>query len=158
MSSRIDLDRYGKLSTPPTFFLYSPIFCILSGAYFFCLDCPILYLLSFTCNTHNTNIHAPGGIRIHNPSKRSAVDPRFKSLGHWDQQRMRSQDPLSRSVSVYRLSYPGPRLPFKVPQGTFHFSFSYECSLSYNLYYFKHKNSHDTPVFRLPFLTMTYIS
>jgi hypothetical protein len=27
-------------------------------------------------NKHNTNIHAPGGIRTHNPSKRAAVDPK----------------------------------------------------------------------------------
>jgi hypothetical protein len=33
---------------------------------------------------HNTNIHAPGGIRTHNPSKREAVDPRLRPRGHWD--------------------------------------------------------------------------
>jgi hypothetical protein len=33
---------------------------------------------------HNTNIHAPGGIRIHDPSKRAAADPRLKPHGHWD--------------------------------------------------------------------------
>jgi hypothetical protein len=27
---------------------------------------------------HNTNIHAPGGIRTHDPSKRAAVDPRLR--------------------------------------------------------------------------------
>ena len=38
--------------------------------------------------THNTqqqtDIHAPGGIRTHNPSKRSAADPRLRPRGNWD--------------------------------------------------------------------------
>ena len=33
---------------------------------------------------HNTNIHAPGGIRTHDPSKRAAVDQRPRPRGHWD--------------------------------------------------------------------------
>ena len=42
-----------------------------------------LYLL-----THNTqtDIHASGGIRTSNPSKRSAADPRLGPCGHWDRQ------------------------------------------------------------------------
>jgi hypothetical protein len=35
-------------------------------------------------NKHNTNIHASGGIRTRNPSKRAAVDPRLRPHGHWD--------------------------------------------------------------------------
>jgi hypothetical protein len=35
-------------------------------------------------NKHNTNIHASGGIRTHNPSKRAAVDPRLRPRGRWD--------------------------------------------------------------------------
>ena len=35
---------------------------------------------------HNTIIHAPGGIRTHNPSKRPAADPRLRPQGHWDWQ------------------------------------------------------------------------
>jgi len=34
--------------------------------------------------TLNTDIHAPGGIRAHNSSKRAAVDPRLRPRGHWD--------------------------------------------------------------------------
>jgi hypothetical protein len=38
--------------------------------------------------THNTSqetdIHAPGGIRTHNPSNRAAEDPRLRAHGHWD--------------------------------------------------------------------------
>jgi len=33
-----------------------------------------------------TNIHAPGWIRTHNPSKRTPADPRLKGRGHWDRQ------------------------------------------------------------------------
>ena len=46
-----------------------------------CLDfafCSLLY------NTQNTNIYAPGGIRTRNPNKRSAIDPRLRTLGRWD--------------------------------------------------------------------------
>jgi len=37
-----------------------------------------------THNTHNRHIHAPGGIRTHNPSKRTAVDLRLRPRDHWD--------------------------------------------------------------------------
>ena len=39
-----------------------------------------------TQNAQRTNIHAPGGIRTRNLSKRSAVDTRLRPLGHWDRQ------------------------------------------------------------------------
>ena len=35
-------------------------------------------------NTQQTNIHAPGGIRTRNPSRRAAADSRLRPLGHWD--------------------------------------------------------------------------
>jgi hypothetical protein len=35
-------------------------------------------------NKHNTNIHAPGGIRTRSPSKRTAADPRLILRDHWD--------------------------------------------------------------------------
>ena len=38
-----------------------------------------LYLT--TQHWQETNIHTPGGIRTHNPSKRTAADPRLKSRG-----------------------------------------------------------------------------
>jgi hypothetical protein len=37
-----------------------------------------------TQHSQQTDIHAPRGIRIRNPSKRSAVDTRLRPLGHWD--------------------------------------------------------------------------
>jgi len=30
------------------------------------------------------DVHAPGGIRTRNPSKRAAADPRLRQCGHWD--------------------------------------------------------------------------
>jgi hypothetical protein len=41
-----------------------------------------LYLTTQTLTS--ANIHAPGGIRTHDPSKRSAADLRLRPLGHWD--------------------------------------------------------------------------
>jgi len=36
-----------------------------------------------THNTQQTNIHASGGTRTHNPTKRAAVDPRLRPHGGW---------------------------------------------------------------------------
>ena len=59
-------------------------FCSLSTlSVVLCPDCPDCCRLSLL---HNTNIHAPGGIRTRNPSKWSAADPRSRPLGHWDRQ------------------------------------------------------------------------
>jgi hypothetical protein len=41
-----------------------------------------LYLTTQTL--YKTKIHAFGGIRTHDPSKRSAADLRFRPRGHWD--------------------------------------------------------------------------
>jgi hypothetical protein len=35
-------------------------------------------------NTQQTNLHAPGGIRNHDRSRRAAVDLRLRLRGHWD--------------------------------------------------------------------------
>ena len=37
-----------------------------------------------TQQSQQTNIHAPGGIRTHNLSRRAAVDLRLRPRGHWD--------------------------------------------------------------------------
>ena len=37
-----------------------------------------------TQHSQQTDIHAPGGIRTHNPSKRPAVDPCLRPRCHWD--------------------------------------------------------------------------
>ena len=65
------------------------------GSDFLSLSVFALYLFFFvlivlalpfvlTVNTHNSNIHAPSGIRTRNPSKRSAADTRLRPLGYWD--------------------------------------------------------------------------
>jgi len=48
-----------------------------------------LYLT--TQHSQETNIHAPGGIRTHNPIKRTAANPRPRPRGNWDQQMTSSQ-------------------------------------------------------------------
>ena len=37
-----------------------------------------------TQHSQQTNIHAPGGIRTHNISRRAAADLRLRLRGHWD--------------------------------------------------------------------------
>ena len=39
-----------------------------------------------TQHSQQTDIHAPGGIRTHNPSQRAAADLRLRPRGHWDRQ------------------------------------------------------------------------
>jgi hypothetical protein len=39
-----------------------------------------------TQHSQETDIHAPSGIRTHNPSKRMAEDPRLRPRGRWDRQ------------------------------------------------------------------------
>jgi hypothetical protein len=39
-----------------------------------------------TQQSHDANIHAPGGIRTRNPGKRVAADLRFRPRGHWYRQ------------------------------------------------------------------------
>ena len=41
-------------------------------------------LLENIQHSQQTNIHAPGGIRTHNLSKRAAADPHLRPRGHWD--------------------------------------------------------------------------
>jgi hypothetical protein len=37
-----------------------------------------------TQHSQETNIHSPGGIRTHYPSRRSVADPRLRPRGQWD--------------------------------------------------------------------------
>jgi hypothetical protein len=37
-----------------------------------------------TQHSLETDIHAPCGIRTHNPSKRAVADPRLRPHGYWD--------------------------------------------------------------------------
>jgi hypothetical protein len=49
----------------------------------------------------NTNIHAPGGIRTHDASKRAAVDLCLRPCGHWDR-----RDSISGPSSPLRVAIP----------------------------------------------------
>ena len=44
------------------------------------ISSPPGFCISFLLRTHNTNIHAPGGNRARNPSKRAASNPRLRPL------------------------------------------------------------------------------
>ena len=37
-----------------------------------------------TQHTQETNVHAPGGIQTHNPSRQAAADPRLRPRGQRD--------------------------------------------------------------------------
>jgi len=37
-----------------------------------------------TQHSQQTDVHASGGIRNHNPSKRAGADQRLRPRGHWD--------------------------------------------------------------------------
>jgi len=45
-------------------------------------DRPIVETSTWQHTTLTTDIHAPGGIRTRNPSKRAAADPRLRARGH----------------------------------------------------------------------------
>ena len=42
------------------------------------------HYLTNTLHWHKTDVHPPGGIRTHSPSRRAAADPRLRPHGHWD--------------------------------------------------------------------------
>jgi hypothetical protein len=57
------------------------------------------YLTTQT-HTQETNIHAPDGIRTHDPSKRSAADLRLRPRGHWDRRRRKYRPKNVKSQNV----------------------------------------------------------
>jgi hypothetical protein len=73
----------------------------LTGIFFFMAQQPIVVqgpliveaLQSHSHTPHSVglllmrDIHAPGGIRSRNPSKRAAADPHLRPCGHWDRHR-----------------------------------------------------------------------
>jgi len=65
-----------------------------------------------TRHSEQTNIHAPGGIRTHNLSRRAAADLRLRPRGHWDRQKMHG-------TSVKILQFPWYKLlryKYSLPQ------------------------------------------
>ena len=54
-----------------------------------------------TQHSQQTNIHAPGGIRAHDRSRRAAVDLRIRPRGQWDRRRcIRIQNLLQRGCEL----------------------------------------------------------
>ena len=56
-----------------------------------------------TQHSQETDIHAPGEIRTHNPSKRAAADQRLRPRGHWDRHQLfidlkKARDSVRRGV------------------------------------------------------------
>jgi hypothetical protein len=72
-----------QTSMPPARYFFFFVLCT-SSALLLLPWLSWVCLLSLLCKSHNTNIHAPGGIRTRNTSKRSAADPRLRPLGRWD--------------------------------------------------------------------------
>ena len=70
-------------------FLFSCTLFVLHLYLFFCPDFLAFCLLSVR-KTHNTNIHAPNGIRTRNPNNRVASDQRLRPRGRRDR-RMKPQ-------------------------------------------------------------------
>ena len=49
-------------------------------------DQPVAETSDNTQQSQQTNIHAPGGIRTHDLSRRATADLRLRPRGHWDRQ------------------------------------------------------------------------
>ena len=60
-----------------------------------------LYLT--THNTQQTNIHAPGGVRTHDLSRRAAADLHLRPRGHWDWHTVRTHSFYT--VCTYSITY-----------------------------------------------------
>jgi hypothetical protein len=88
--------------------IFFPSLFLLYPHLFLSIECPgFLPFILIVHHTQHKHPSPPGGIRSSNPSKRAVSDPRLRPLGFWE--RIRSPDRPARSVSLYRLSYPGQR-------------------------------------------------
>jgi hypothetical protein len=74
--------------------MFSSVYSVFIALFYYCL-CKYVWLLwtsdqpvTDTCiwqhKTQKTDIHAPGGTRIHNLNRRAAADLRLRPRGHWD--------------------------------------------------------------------------
>jgi hypothetical protein len=71
-------------------------------------------------HSHETDIHAFGGIRTHDPSKRAAANPSLRPRGHWDRRVDKHRGKLVRVIirtvihsSFYVLNFVLPRMQTK---------------------------------------------
>jgi len=58
-----------------------------------------------TQQSQQTDIHAPGGIRTHNLSRRAAADLRLRWRGHWDRRLIN----VNRDICLFLIEFPPPR-------------------------------------------------
>jgi hypothetical protein len=58
-----------------------------------------------TQQSQQTDIHAPGGMRTHDPSKRAAVDPHLRPHGHWDRRKCIIIDIINTALGFGGLSW-----------------------------------------------------
>jgi len=59
-----------------------------------------------TQHSQQTDIHAPGGIRTHNLSRRAAVDLRLRPRCHWDRQRKYGEEKRIRPRHKIQRQFP----------------------------------------------------
>jgi hypothetical protein len=71
--------RIGAENLDPTWFFFILLYCLCT-----CVFVSIVLHFEFCLTTHNTNIHALGGIRTRNPSKRTALDLILRLRDHRD--------------------------------------------------------------------------
>jgi hypothetical protein len=62
------------------------------------------YTYLITQHSQETDIHAPGGIRTRNTSKRAATESRLRPRGHWDRHRTKLQNLITFSLPSSRVS------------------------------------------------------
>jgi len=81
-----------------------------------------------TQHSQQTNIHAPGGIRTHNRSRRAAEDLRLRPRGHWDRPKRQF---VNKNLNSIPLSYtqPLPEIEAKIRRFSF-LSFHYTVQLA----------------------------
>ena len=57
-----------------------------------------------TIHSQERDIHAPGGIRTHNSSKRAVADPRLRPRGHWDRLCLHIHNSRYQPISTFFIS------------------------------------------------------
>ena len=62
-----------------------------------------------TRHSQQTNIHAPGGIRTHDLSRRAAADLRLRPRGQWDRHLISIQNKLTNNIKMLEIFFVEPK-------------------------------------------------